>query len=250
MANGILYFSGTGNSLYIAKRIKDAISGDILFIPNYTGNGSEFDKIIIVTPVYSFGMPKHVYELIPRLDKLKEVIIIQNFGGMACGADFLMCEYCMKIGVNLQSIYLMQMPENYTTTFTVPKFYITKVLKNAEKRLDKIILDIKNSCYTIPSKKKTMEAMFLKNFSNWYKLAKGFTVNNDCIQCGKCVSNCPVNNISLDSGKVEFADSCVACLACYHRCPQKAIAYKNHNKQDRYTNPNINEADIGKDFIG
>ena len=150
MANGILYFSGTGNSLYIAKRIQEEVGGDIKFIPNYKGNGQEYDKLIIVTPIYSFGMPKHVYKLIPRLNTMTPLIIVQNFGGMSCGADYLMYEYCTKIGVNLQSIYLLQMPENFTTTFTVPKPYINSVLKNAEKRINKITQDILNERYTLP----------------------------------------------------------------------------------------------------
>lgn len=249
MSNGILYFSGTGNSLYIAKCIKEEIGGDILFIPNYKGNGSEFEKIIIVTPIYSFGMPKHVYELLPRLDKMKPVIIVQNFGGMACGADYLMYEYCTKIGINLQSIYLLQMPENFTTTFTVPMPYIKSVLKNAEKRINKIITDIKNDSYVLPNKKKTKEGVFLKNFSNWHKIGRSFIVADNCIKCEKCISICPVENIRLKDDKIVFGTKCVACLGCYHRCPEKAILYKNHKKKDRYVNPNINENEIGKDFL-
>ena len=45
-----------------------------------------------------------------------------------------------------------------------------------------------------------------------------------------------------------FADRCVACLGCYHRCPQKAIVYKNRKKKDRYLNPNIRESEIGQNL--
>lgn len=248
MSIGILYFSGTGNSLYIAKRIQAAIGGEIKYIPNYNGTGSEFDKIVLVTPIYSFGMPKYVYELIPKLDRMVPIVVVQNFGGMIGGADYLMYEYCSKNGVNLQSLFLLQMPENFTTTFTVPELYIKRVLNNAEKRIDKIIEDIKNKNYVLPSKKKTKEGMFLKNYSNWYKVAQNFVVNDKCLKCQKCVSICPAKNIILDDGKIKFGTKCIACLGCYHRCSQKAILYKNHKKKDRYVNPNINENDIGKDF--
>ncbi|MDE6967893.1 MAG: EFR1 family ferrodoxin, partial [Clostridia bacterium] len=152
MANGILYFSGTGNSLYIAQRIQTAFGGDILYIPTYKGNGSEYDRLYIVTPVYSFGMPKHVYKLLPRLDKNVEVIVIQNFGGISGGADYLMYEYCTKVEVKLKSVYQLQMPENFTTTFTVPKPYINSDLKNAEKRISKIINDIREEKFILPLK--------------------------------------------------------------------------------------------------
>lgn len=94
---GILYFSGTGNSLYIAKKLKEDLGGKVLYIPNYVGNGSEFEKIIIVTPIYSYGMPKHVYELLPRLDKEKELIVVQNYGGMIAGADYLMYQFNVSV---------------------------------------------------------------------------------------------------------------------------------------------------------
>ena len=60
---------------------------------------------------------------------------------------------------------------------------------------------------------------------------------------------CPSDNISLKEGKIEFGDSCVACLGCYHRCPEKAIRYKNRKKRDRYFHPEVRESDLGKDTL-
>lgn len=85
---GILYFSSTGNSLYIAKKIQEKLGGKILFIPEYDGNGGEFGKIIIVTPIYSYGMPLPVFGLLPRLNGSVEITVIQNYGGMIGGADY------------------------------------------------------------------------------------------------------------------------------------------------------------------
>ena len=64
---GILYFSSTGNSLYLAKRIRERIPAHILYLPRYAGDGSEFDEVILVTPVYSFGLPVHSYDVLQRL---------------------------------------------------------------------------------------------------------------------------------------------------------------------------------------
>ena len=245
---GILYFSGTGNSLYIAKKLKEDLGGKVLYIPNYVGNGSEFEKIIIVTPIYSYGMPKHVYELLPKLDKEKELIVVQNYGGMIAGADYLMYQYCLRNGLNIKSIFTLKMPENFTTTFTVPKFYLNSTLKKSINRVAKVVDDIKNKNYVVPKKKKTKEETYLKNMSNWHIIGKSFNVSEDCVKCGKCIRICPVNNISMVDGKIVFSDKCVACLGCYHRCPKKAIRYKDKKKKDRYVNPNISEEDIGKDL--
>ena len=247
--NGILYFSGTGNSLYIAKKIKESLGGDVLYIPNYKGDGSEFEKIIVVTPIYSYGMPKHVYELLPRLDKSKELIVVQNYGGMVGGADYFMLQYCKKCGLNIKAIHVLKMPENFTVTFTVPKFYIKSTLKKADGAIEKVIEKIKAGVICIPKKKSTKEKTYLTNMSNWHIIGNRFCVSEDCVKCGKCVKVCPVGNIEFKDGKPQFGDKCVACLGCYHRCPKKAIRYLKKKKKDRYVNPFINEKEIGKDLM-
>ena len=245
---GILYFSSTGNSLYIAKQVQEALGGKVIYLPKYEGTGAEFDRVILVTPIYSYGMPKHVYEFLPKLDKTRELIIVQNYGGMVGGADYLMRSYCEKLALNLKSVFVIQMPENFTTTFTVPKFYIKSILKNADKNISAVIEKIKSGESQLPKKKKTREQKYLKNMSNWHIIGNRFCVSEECVKCGKCVKICPVGNISFKDGKPVFGDKCVACLGCYHRCPQKAIRYKNHKKKDRYVNPNICEDEIGSNL--
>lgn len=245
---GILYFSSTGNSLYIAKKIKDKLGGKLIYIPNYNGTGSEFERIILVTPIYSFGMPCHVFDLLPRLDRQKELIIIQNYGGMIGGADYYVYNYALENKLNIQSIYTIKMPENFTLTFTMPKFYLKSVLKGADKYIDKVIAKIINGEVFIPRKKRTKEATYLKNKSNWHLIGERFSVTNDCVKCGKCIRICPVQNISMQDSNIAFADHCVACLGCYHRCPNKAIVYLDKKKKDRYVNPYIDENLIGKNI--
>ncbi len=246
--NGILYFSATGNSLQIAKAVQGRFGGKIIYIPKYQGNVSEFDRIFIVTPIYSYGMPVHVYDLLPRLDKSKEIIVLQNYGGMAAGADYLLYQYAKKQGLNIKSVYKLKMPENFTLTFTVPKFYLNKALKTSQKRINKILDMIENKKYILPKKQKTREQKYLTNKSNWHLIGRDFKANENCVKCQKCISVCPVGNISLVDGKIVFGDKCVACLGCYHRCPQKAIEYKGRKKKFRYINPNIDESEIGKDI--
>lgn len=245
---GILYFSGTGNSLYIAKKAQSRLGGQIKYIPNYVGNGSEFERLILVTPIYSYGMPTFVYDLIPRLNKSTELVIIQNYGGMVAGADYFIYRYAVEYGLNIKAVYTLKMPENFTTTFTVPRFYIKLTLKSADKRIDKVIDRIIYKDYRIPKKCKTKEKVYLKNKSNWHLIGERFSVTDNCVKCGKCISICPVNNISMSDNRIAFSNKCVACLGCYHRCPQKAIVYKRNKKKDRYVNPNVNESEIGQDL--
>lgn len=246
---GILYFSSTGNSLYIAKKVQERFGGEIKYIPNYSGKGTEYEQLIIVTPIYSYGMPTPVYNLLPKLDKRKPIIVIQNYGGMSGGADYLFYKYAkLELGLNVVSMYKIKMTENFTLYFTVPKYYQNMQLKKCVNRVDRVIDHIEKLEYFLPEKRKIKEETYFKNKSNWHLIGRGFCANNNCVKCGKCISICPVKNITLENGKITFGDKCIACLGCYHRCPQKAIVFKNKNKKYRYVNPYINESDIGKDL--
>lgn len=245
---GIFYFSSTGNSLYIAQVIKKELGGRIIYIPYYKGNAEEYDRIIIVSPIYSYGLPVHTYDLLKNLTPKSKAYIVLNYGGMVGGADLLTYNIAKEHNVNIRAIYTIKMPENFTLTFSTPKFYNDIVLKSAPKKIEKIVTAIKSDAINVPKNKKTKEKTYYKNKSNWHLIAKDFSINDNCIKCGKCVQICPVHNIISDNGKIKFNDNCIACLGCYHRCPQKAIVYKNKKKQDRYINPNINEKNIGKDL--
>ena len=245
---GILYFSATGNSLYVAQRLRDILGGDIRYIPSYDGNGEEFDETIIVSPVYSFGLPVHVYDLIPRLTKQRPVWIVLNYGGMCGGADGSAYRHCKEHGVDIQGVYSVKMPENYTLVFSVPKFYERSILKAAPKAIYMIASKIEAGIKYAPKARKSSETTYSKNRPTWHLIVNDFSVSGDCVRCGKCVALCPTNNISIQEGEVVFSDRCVICLGCYHRCPQKAIRYKNKVKSDRYLNPSIRESDIGKDL--
>ena len=50
-----------------------------------------------------------------------------------------------------------------------------------------------------------------------------YKINDDCINCGACVSECPVEAISEVDGKhVIDPDKCIDCGACADVCPVDA----------------------------
>lgn len=50
------------------------------------------------------------------------------------------------------------------------------------------------------------------------------TINDECISCGTCVPECPVDAISEGASKYEIdAETCLDCGACAGVCPTGAI---------------------------
>lgn len=47
-----------------------------------------------------------------------------------------------------------------------------------------------------------------------------YKISDDCISCGACEAECPVNCISSgDAHYVIDADSCIECGSCANVCP-------------------------------
>lgn len=49
------------------------------------------------------------------------------------------------------------------------------------------------------------------------------TINDDCIACGACMPECPVNAISEGDKYTIDQDACIDCGACVPVCPVGAI---------------------------
>ncbi len=50
-----------------------------------------------------------------------------------------------------------------------------------------------------------------------------YKISDDCIACGACEAECPVNAISEQDGMMVIdADTCVECGACAGVCPVDA----------------------------
>ena len=50
-------------------------------------------------------------------------------------------------------------------------------------------------------------------------------ISDECVSCGSCEAECPVECISSGDDKYEIdADACVDCGACEAACPTGAIS--------------------------
>jgi len=50
------------------------------------------------------------------------------------------------------------------------------------------------------------------------------TISSECISCGACTGECPVDAITLGETQYEISDDCVDCGACVNSCPVHAIS--------------------------
>ena len=56
-------------------------------------------------------------------------------------------------------------------------------------------------------------------------LTMAYVINDTCVMCGACESQCPVGAIKAGDGKYEIdADACISCGSCAGGCPVGAIS--------------------------
>lgn len=238
----ILYFSGTGNSRYVARAINFVMDDELVSVNKLIKAGIKKALIsekpfVFVTPTYAWRIPGIVCSFIEETrfggnDKAYFVLTCGDGTGNAAGYAKKLCDKKELVFSGLATII---MPENYAAMFEVPD----RAQANAIiEKSDPVILDvaerIKNG-QELLRETITPGGRFLSGIVNplFYRTcvsARGFRSTRACIGCSKCANLCPLNNIKISGGKPQWGNNCTHCMACICGCPEEAVEYKNKSK--------------------
>ena len=233
----ILYFTGTGNSRYIAERISKKTDDNLLSINDMikTNNIQPIKtnrQLVFVTPTYAWRIPKIVDEWIRRVEfaGAKDVWFVMDCGGEIGNAAKYNMKLCRDKGFNYMGTAQIVMPENYIAMFGVPSEEKAKqIVTKAEPIIDRAAdLIAENRKFPTPRNNLYDKLMSGPVNAAFYPLcvkATAFSADEKCISCGKCVRLCPLNNIALKNGKPVWGSDCTHCMACISYCPTQAIEY-------------------------
>jgi ferredoxin/protein involved in ribonucleotide reduction len=248
----ILYFTSTGNCLYIAKRI----GGELLSIPWLQKENRyeiDDDMVGIVVPVYGFDVPRPVrFYLKNARIKAEYVFLVMTYGNMAMAAAGQMRKLLAANNTHLHYAAEIKMVDNYLPLFEIAKQLEIQNDKDIMLKIDAIAADIAGKKHCMP-KHTWFEKMVSNIVSSYYASEKGgrlmnkavqnFTMNSSCNGCGICRNVCPMGNIS-GSEKPAYLNKCEFCLACIHHCPQNAIHLNNEKSAKRFRNEHITVSEI------
>ena len=247
----VLYYTGTGNSRYVAERIAE-LTGDSC--------GNLFDRIrakdysavhsdrpfVFVSPTYCWQLP-HI---------LRDWIFNTDFGGNKKAYFVLTCgdsignsgKYAAKLCESKNFEYMgcaqVVMPENYIAMFDAPdEKGAREIIEKAESSIASAAELIKSK-NPLPAKKITpferivSGSVFNNAFYKFFVRSDKFYATDDCIGCGKCVTVCPLESVEMKEGKPKWNGNCTHCMACICHCPKEAIEYGNKSKgKPRYKCP-------------
>lgn len=249
----LYWYSGTGNSRYAAHRIAEIIGeNETVFIPTALGVQTRADRNLGVTahassgcddmlgfcfPVYSWGVPPVVLQLIESLDegllREKYIYAVLTCGDEAGKAAEMLRKALNKRGVKPNAIFTLIMPNDYVM---LPGFDVdskeveSDKLQKAEGRIEAIAKVLERRAEADEVFEGPMAALktaiVYPLFKRWGVQPKRWKVNRStCISCGKCAMNCPAGNIEMKEGYPHWGERCYSCTACFHICPERSIDY-------------------------
>ncbi|MCI9592410.1 MAG: flavodoxin [Lachnospiraceae bacterium] len=238
----ILYFSGTGNSQYVAKQIGKE-TGDCTLNLFQKLRDHDYGEItsekpwVIVTPTYAWRIPRLVSQWILKnpLTGSNKIYFIMTCGGDIGNAEGYTGKLCTEKKMTCMGCAEIVMPENYIAMFKTPaKEEAEKIIQAAQGPIKAAITAIQKG-EKIPSKQLSVKDHLTSGIVNdiFYPLfvhSKKFYVTEACISCQKCVGFCPMKNIGFTGGKPVWGHNCTHCMACICRCPAEAIEYGKHSK--------------------
>lgn len=245
----LFYFSGTGNSTFVATTLSNLLGLKLLFIPEV--NVDELDlpekRILFVFPVYSWGVPPLVTDFIQRIppifwERAKDAGIsidcVMTCGDEVALAPEMITKNLRKAGVTINSIWSVIMPNNYVLLpgFDVDSQEVEKrKLSECEKRILEIAQGLSQFQRTVDVVRGSIPWLKTKIvfplFKRWGIFPQKWHFTASCISCGKCASICPMLNVTMQDGHPKWGSRCCSCLACYHVCPVHAVEYSNFTKK-------------------
>lgn len=256
----VLYFTGTGNCLYVARQLAGK-EGEILSIPQLMHKKQfeiEADEIGLVYPIYGHMPPYMVREFIKKAQlKAEYKFAVLTYGMRKCNAVEIWDGISRKAGNVFDYIGTIVMVDNWLPNFDMNEQM--KIDKHIPENLAKITSDLSNrrrwhEPVTQEEREQHEGFMSLSGLDPevgfLMKADRSFRVTDDCIHCGICTYVCPRGNYQLTGQGVKMQGDCEFCFACIQNCPQRAIQFKKNedgtwpdgsekNPNARYRNENV-----------
>ncbi len=247
----IFYFTGTGNSLAVAK----SFGGELYSIPQILKEkrtSFKDDAIGLVYPVYSINTPNIVKRFLKEVKwEAKYTFAIATYGNTSVAATNALQKFAEQNGKHFDYINALLMVDNFLPMFEMKNQLDSLPQKKVQESLAKIKQDIDSRTKKEPQVSflgkiatsiaaSASKSMFTGHFSDKYSLRE------HCGGCGTCSLVCPTGNCTIVNKKAAFGDKCDACLACVQACPQNALHLKGERSDVRFRNKDVTLSELVK----
>jgi len=269
MGTEIYYFSGTGNSLHVAKELQKRLPGsELISIVSILDNDvvvTKGDTVGFIFPVYFTTVPAPVRKFLEKLNmnSAKYSFSVVTRIGTFCVANINVNRILKNKGKSLDSKFILNMANNSPTGLKpgkgdenwvnqINREKVSQLESEVQSRLDfihKVILahdKYPQKAISDPILSLLERMMYLITRSN--KTQIDFYTDSTCTGCGICEKVCLSKKVRMQDKQPLWQKdvNCYYCYACFNFCPAQSILVKNKyiKKDGRYSHPDITADDI------
>ena len=233
----LIYYTGTYNTRYLTNQLKERLveKGDVVDTVEINVNTpivdtNSYDMIGFSYPIYGFNSPlpfnKYVKKL--KFNENQKYFIYKNSGetlAMNNASSRILIRIMKKQKVKFVGEYHFVMP--YNIHFPFEKEFVKQILIYNKKLMAVMLYNLENDIiFKIKSNPVYNFAAFFVGIQKIGGNVNSFLYKvdqNKCINCNKCVRECPHDNIYIKNGKVKFHHHCDMCMRCSFFCSTNAI---------------------------
>ena len=258
METTIFYYTGTGNSLWVARAIADELGGArLLPISEYRKRDAVDSTIIgVIFPVHIWGVPAPITRFVKKLQgsQPKYVFACAVHAGQVSNTLVQLKGVMAEEGLVLSAGFEIRMPSNYIPWGGPgPQEKQRELFTLAREKISRITSVIREKVPMAVEKgplwqRMIFTAIYNLSFSRVPGMDNKFWADDRCNACEICLRVCPASNITLREGRPLWHHRCEQCFACLQWCPQEAIQYgKRTPRYQRYHHPEILLKDMAKE---
>lgn len=255
----IFYFSGTGNTRWMAQQLADVTGERLLNMAEqlYPKDGpasltyrlEKGERLGFCFPTHGWQPPAIVRRFIREAtfegtDEDTYVYALTTCGDNMGEAMTILNRELAAKGLQAETQFAVVMPESYVCLpfmYTDTEEKADEKIANARRQTEHIGRIVRDRKRGIEELEKgatpRLYSYVIGAYFNRHMISdRKFTVDaGKCTRCGKCERVCPVGNIEGTPPRWLHDGRCTCCLACYHHCPQHAINYGSiTRKREQY----------------
>lgn len=232
----MLYFSGTGNSKYIANLFSKKVNAKCYSIEENIDFKKEIKRhntIAFCYPIYASNVPRimrgFVSKYVEELKDKKLIIFCTQLFFSGDGARVFTDLLPKGYGEVIYAEHF-NMPNNICNIKILPiknGEETKKYIKAAQRKMNRICKDLEKGKVKKRGFNKVSNLIGKSQSKYWPNIEEekksSIKVDSDCIKCGLCVKLCPMNNLNLANNGIVHNNNCIFCYRCVNACPKKAI---------------------------
>lgn len=267
MSTEIYYFSGTGNSLHVAKELQRRIPGTnlipIVSFVNQESVTASGEIVGFVFPHYASTLPKVVHSFIEKLD-LSSAAYLFTIVTRGCTQTMAFAEtdeILKEKGRRLDSHFVFTMPSG---SEPLVKAYASRITEERMGRLETEMLGRLDSIQPLIVNQEISReedtdddtppppmlvpflpllraaSPLLVRLGKMVESTFDFHYDEKCTACGVCEYVCLGAKVKMVDGRPVWqgAVKCHGCFACLNYCPEESIQVKSRWYLKSYTAQN------------